>query len=446
MSKPEITWKLEETEAPLPPKVPGLPFLGNALQLRSDPANAIAKMYQKYGPIFRIRILNRPITVLAGMEANKFTTQNDEQVFTNELQFGFLLDEVGPALTALPPGEHKPTRKILRSNYSPSIAWQRLDILIKVVDEFIDSLNVGQSFVVFPTMQRLVVTQLGLLMLNHEPGEYFDDFRTFMLTMLQVYQFRTRSPKALKSPAYIRAKQRVMEMAQKVVEDNRRMKPGIDRPQNGIDLLMESVDVHGQPFTEAHLLFEAMSPYLAGQDTVAGTLSFICYTVHKYPDVLARIIPEVRQAFEQGQPGMEDFRKLDTLHKTIVETMRLYPVAPFMPRHANCTFEFAGYRVDAGTEVYTSTTVPHFLPEFYPDPYTFNIDREKRPAGSFAPYGVGNYACLGAGIADVQLLVTMAALLNRGRFELNPPGYTAKLQSIPLPNPGKYMLKLAEKY
>ena len=40
----------------------------------------------------------------------------------------------------------------------------------------------------------------------------------------------------------------------------------------------------------------------------------------------------------------------------------------------------------------------------------------------------------------------MAALLRRGRFELDPAGYEATLDAIPLPNPGPFRLKLVEKF
>ncbi len=46
------------------------------------------------------------------------------------------------------------------------------------------------------------------------------------------------------------------------------------------DKLMNSTDVNGKPFDEAHLLTKAMAPYMAKQDTVAGILS-LKYTDYK---------------------------------------------------------------------------------------------------------------------------------------------------------------------
>ena len=51
MNKQTIPWRIGETGAPLPPKLPGLPLLGNALDMRHDPTRYIVDMYLLHGPI-----------------------------------------------------------------------------------------------------------------------------------------------------------------------------------------------------------------------------------------------------------------------------------------------------------------------------------------------------------------------------------------------------------
>ncbi len=439
-----ISWKIADTAAPLPPKAPGLPVLGSALKMRRDPARYITDLYHQLGPIFRVQLLNREVYFLAGLEANKFTSQHDEEVFTNEIEFAGLMHEVGPLFTGASPAEHQYLRRLVKPAYARTLALNNLAVLVEVVDNLLHRLRPGDRFEVFPTLQELVVTQLGRMLLGQSPGPYFDDLRLFMRSMLEVYQFHMKPRWALALPGYRRAKRRAFEMARQVLAHHRAQPPAAI-PRNELDILLNAVDAHGQPFGEATLLGAALGPYLAGQDTVAGTLTFAAYTIHKHPPVRARIEAELRAGFAHGVPPAEAFRQFDTLHKTIHETMRRYPVAAFMPRHAARTFEFAGYRVPAGAPVYCATSVVHFLPEFYPDPYTFDVDRSRGPAGTFAPYGVGNYTCLGAGIADVQLMVTLAALLRRARFEMDPPNYEATLDTLPLPNPGRFFLRLVDK-
>ncbi|NDJ61962.1 MAG: cytochrome P450, partial [Chloroflexi bacterium] len=425
--------------------VPGLPVFGNALALGRDMNQFLVESYHRFGPIYRMQIFNRDITVLAGMDANTLVKEEDENIFTNEHQFAWIREHIGKVLTGTTPEEHAHMRRQLKPGYSRVNAGRQLPLLVKVIDDFIDGLQVGDSFEVFPTMQTLVLDQLGYLMVGSSPEDYLPDFRRFMKMLLQVHQLSTRPAWVLRLPAFQRAKARSFEMAQRILDEHKQTTPGVDRPENAIDILLNNLDVYGNPYDDSSLLAEAMGPFLAGQDTVAGTLSFLCYTMHKHADVHARVAAEARAKFSP-EMSMNQLRELDDIHKTIIETMRRYTVGALMPRHARKTFEFAGHRVDAGAEVYSATAVVHFLPENYAAPWDFNIDRPAGPSGAFVPYGVGNYACLGAGIADIQLLVTMAALLRRGRFELDPADYKMKIQNIPLPNPGPYRLKLVEKY
>jgi len=441
-TRPTPTWHIGETSAPLPPQVAGSPVVGNAMDMGTNPARFLVNMYQQHGPIFRIQLMDHIVTVLAGLEANQFTTQHDEEVFTNEFAFAALQSETGPTVTAQPNAEHRHLRRLLRPAYGRSVALDQVDQIIGIADAFVDSLTLGESFDVFPSMQKLVVNQLGQIMRGQQVGDYFDDVRLFMKTMLEVYQYHMKPLSTLEEPEYKRAKARSFEMAANVLAYARENPPGESRPANSLDLLMNATDLHDKAFGPEHLLSESLGPYLAGQDTVASTLCFLMYVIHKQPELLERLTVEARTGLANGTFDANSIRKFELLHNTIVEVMRLYPVAPIMPRHAAQTFEFAGHKVTQGDEVYSATTVTHFLPEFFPDPYTFNIDRPRGQAGTFVPYGVGSFACLGAGMADVQLLVTSAVLLRSGRFQLDPIDYEMKFSVIPLPNPGQYNLKL----
>ena len=72
----------------------------------------------------------------------------------------------------------------------------------------------------------------------------------------------------------------------------------------------------------------------------------------------------------------------------------MYPVAPVLVRTVTNSFDFAGYRIPAGENVMIATTVPHYLPECFPEPDRFDIDRytperaEHRQPEVYAPFGL----------------------------------------------------------
>ena len=59
----------------------GLPFIGNAWEMGTDPGAFFVKCYREAGPIFRIRLFNKPYTVLAGPEANRFIAREGTPIY-----------------------------------------------------------------------------------------------------------------------------------------------------------------------------------------------------------------------------------------------------------------------------------------------------------------------------------------------------------------------------
>jgi len=440
-----IRWKIGITSAPLPPKASGLPFLGNALNIKNNPVKYVVEQYQKFGPIFRISLLGNEMTVLAGRDAIQFaSTPEANDIFSLRESYGGLEIEVGPVILSMEGEQHRHYRKLARPSHSRSQAAPRIPELLKVVDDFIDTLQVGQSVDMLPAIRRMISTQLGMMMLNQPAGEYFDDFVKFSTYMLFVYQFQMWPKFMLKTPPFKQAKARVLEMLEGLVDYHHRVPPGKERPHDALDEIMETVDAMGNPYSHATLLATAMGPYIAGMDTASGTINFITYALHKYTDTLAQVRDEVVALYDKGVPSADDLKDLIALNGAIFETMRMYPVVPFLPRTAKTAFEFNGYRVDAGADLFIATTSTHFLPEYYPDPYRFDITRERGPANTFNPYGFGMHSCLGAGMGEILIQVMISRLVQRVKFELEPKDFEATMVAIPVPNPGKYRLKVLE--
>lgn len=104
-------------------------------------------------------------------------------------------------------------------------------------------------------------------------------------------------------------------------------------------------------------------------------------------------------------------------------------------------FEFAGYRVPKGANVLVGTAVTHFLPQFFPDPFTFDIDRYLEPrhehhqANVFVPFTIGEHTCLGAGMAEIQVMATIAALVNEIDLQLDPLDFVVQYKNAPSRGP-----------
>jgi hypothetical protein len=69
----------ERSRAARPPRVPGLPLLGNVVELNRDALAALVRWYHTLGPAFRVKVPGRRATFLAGPRANAFLAHGGER-------------------------------------------------------------------------------------------------------------------------------------------------------------------------------------------------------------------------------------------------------------------------------------------------------------------------------------------------------------------------------
>ena len=434
-------WESGSHAAPKPPIAKGLPLLGNALEMKNDPLQFLVQQYAQLGPVFRVKALHQTFNVLAGPDANLFMSRHGDQYLSSREPWTKFADEIDSDyfLAMLSGDDHAQMRKVIKKPYSRHVLLQRLPETITKTRELLSTWPTQKPITVFPTMQRLLAEQIGYLTLNEGPGEYFDDFVIFMRTLLnavlgQIPLFM------LKMPSYRRAKARVLDLAQQMI-DRHRQTDSSKREPDLIDYLLEASMEHPKLLSHPELLIGAIGPYLAGIDTAAGTLSFMLYALLKHPDVLARVKAEVNSHFAQGPLTAQSLRQMSILHAATQETLRMYPVSPMLPRTVAEPFTFAGYQLEAGDPIMMGIGVSHYDPNLYQNPYQFDPDRclkpreEHKQPGALAPYGLGAHTCAGAGLAEVLIMVSAATIIHEWEMTMIPSDYDLKITLNPAPAP-----------
>lgn len=408
----------------------------------------LVALYHRYGPVFCLPQPGNmpPLIMLAGPEINVFMSRHEDDFFTtreNWEQFDAQITQERGGITEERDGAVNRQRRA-----SSSRQWSRARILdqiphmIAIVREYTQDWQLGTSIAVHASMRRLVAEQLGRLLLGYSPGDYLDDFVLYLnTTIANTLRRSSDTGEPFDSAAYQRAKTRVNEFSRQAYEYY------LSHPQpNGkpdmIDDAIAQVAHLPEEQRRTALGMTALGPMLAGLDTVANSLSFALYALLAFPEVRQRVQEEVDAAFSTGPLTWEKLRRMPDLHSMMMETMRRYPVAnPHRARVAH-PLTIAGYRLEPGDEVAVAMTVSHFLEELYPHPMQFDIDRfreprnEHRQRGAYAPFGLGDHTCLGAGIAEVQLMVTLATLLHAFRFQFDPPTYQLVIERHPNAVPG----------
>ena len=421
-----------------------LPIFGHVLQFRDTINGFLTEQYRKLGPVFEISLLGRKWLVLAGPEANSFLMrEGKDYLHTDHVAWQGFAQQFGGtrALAGMDGAEHLRLRRTMREGYSRRQLLKNLPQAVDIVDHEMREWSNTRPVSVFPSVQRMVVNQLGSLMSGSSPREYIDDILTFIHALEMVYMARLYPKFMAHTPRVRRARRRIEGLFESVLAAHEPSLRGGETP-NLSDTLTEMRRSSPDFITDKNLFVDSMGPYLAGADTSSAATSFMLYSLLKHPDVLEQVREEADQLFADGAPTAEGITNMPVTQRAILETLRLHPIVPVMVRTVANSFEFAGYWIPAGTSVWVAMPVSHHLPEIYPDPQRFDIDRflperrEHQP-GAYAPFGFGPHSCLGQGAAQVQMALINATILHRAEIALDPPGYRMKLDPIPVPTPSR---------
>jgi len=208
-----------------------------------------------------------------------------------------------------------------------------------------------------------------------------------------------------------------------------------DRPSHG-GPNRDPVDV------SKNMMDEAITLLFAGQDTSAATLSWTLHLLSLYPDVQEKLAKEIRSCV-QKQRESEELVKTDGafftkqfisnmpyLDSVLKESMRLYPVAPFVVRRVP-----QDTTIPPESKLGSSTVLPadtlaciwiyalhrnprlwhrpnDFVPERWIDPQVKNCDEGQR-SGAFMPFANGPRNCVGQPLAHVILRIMLARIVDK---------------------------------
>ena len=428
----------------LPPRAPGLPLVGNAFSMMGDIRSFLTKQYLQLGPIFSLQALDRTFIVLAGPEANLFLArQGKTHLRSREFWMDFTA-ELGTTrlVIGMDGGEHFRLRRALKRGYSRSYITSHLATAIDIAQREIAEWPLNVPLAGLYSLQRIIIEQLGVLCTNTSPREYLNDLIPFFDSLLLSRLTHHRPRLFMYTPRLRRARKRVHALYEHILALHE-TSPGNGREPDLIDDLLDLHHNDPQFMPETDLIGAVLGPFIAGLDTSAGISAFTLYALLKHPELLAPTKAEADALFAGGIPTSAALHKLDVIPRVAMEALRMYPIAPALRRTVSNSFEFAGYRIPAGTHVIIATTVPHYLPEYFPNPERFDIDRytaerrEHKQPGVYAPFGLGPHRCLGNGFAEVQIAVTLATILHKTELQLEPPNYELKVRQAPLPKVDK---------
>jgi len=428
-----------------PPGLTNLSF-SRTHGMAHDPLPILLGAYERFGPIFTLRLLHSRVVFMLGPEANHFVTvSHPENFHWREGSFGDLIPLLGDGLLTIDDAYHDHARETMMPAFHREQVAAAVEAMVGEAGPAIEELRRERVADVYEWMRNLAMRIAMRALLGLDPdeagkgaaaAEHFE-------RALEFYgiDFALRFLRGPGSPW------RKMSEARAVLNEivfaeiaERRRNPDEGR-RDVLSLLLGVRDEAGEGFSDREVRDQVMTLMFAGHDTSTSTLTFMMYELARRPDVIEKLVAESDAVLGGELPDIEKLeREMPYLDMVLDEVLRLYPPAWVGPRRVVRDFEFNGHQVPRGAYFAYCSWASHRIPEVFPDPEAFIPERfepERKaalPRGAYVPFGGGRRICIGKrfGQTEVKLVATM--LLQQLRLDLLP-GRTMTVRQMPTLSP-----------
>lgn len=404
----------------LPPGSLGLPFLGETLEWVRDPFTFMETRFNKYGPIFKTRLLGdnmiafgTPESFTAFLDTNNVTREGGTPPHIEAL--------VGKGTLPFVDGPHQlRNKRMMLSAFRPDPMRGYIETASRVFDRYFQKWETMGEFEWFPELESLTIVLFDALFAGANPDtenkQLRADLDVFLRGILGLPLPVGPYPKAM------RAKEGLMRYLRGAVSE-RRAKPGND----AITHLIRARDEDGNAFTDEEIVAEMIHVFFAGYAGVSGGFSYAVIALAQNPLIRDRAREEVLSRTSE-QVTLEELSGATYLQQIWKEILRFYPAVPhtFMGRTIR-DFEVGGFHIPAGWKA-TGLIYSQLHDErIYKEPNRFDPDRfsperaEDKEPNSFVAQGGGraeHHRCLGESISALMVKQFMCKLLRDYSWDL----------------------------
>jgi cytochrome P450 len=415
-------------------------------QIAHDPLPLLLGAYERYGPIFSLRLLHSRAVFMLGPEANHYVTvAHPENFHWRESSFGDLIPLLGDGLLTIDDDYHDRARAIMMPAFHREQVAAATKAMAVETDRAIDSLPVGEVVDVYEWMRNLAMRIAMRALLGLDPDEagkgaaaahHFE--RALGYYGIDYHLRMLRGPG---SPwrKLVTSRQVLDEIVFGEIA-RCRAHPNPDR-RDILSLLVAARGEGGEEFSDREIRDQVMTLMFAGHDTSTSTLTFMLHELARHPEVTRRLHEEQDRILGGETPSPLQLEKeMPYLEMVLDEVLRLYPPAWIGPRRATAEFEFGGCTVPEGAYVNYCSWASHRLPEVFPQPEAFIPERFARerkaalPRGAYVPFGGGSRICIGKRFGQTEVKLVATKLLQRLRAEALP-GRTVTIRQMPTLSP-----------
>ena len=403
-----------------------------------DPLPLLLDMYERYGPVFAMRLLYLPVVFALGPEANHYITVSNAANFRwREGSMGDLIPLLGDGLLTTDGDYHRRARRIMLPAFHREQLAASTSIMVEETDRALSAWHPGERLNLYTWTRRLALRVAMRALFGFDPdrggrdGEMAEEFEETLGYWGKDYVVQMlRGPG---SPWRAMNRSRA-ELDRVIFEEIGRRRASGERGVDILSLLMDAEDEDGSGLSDQELRDQVMTLMFAGHDTATSTVTFLFYELARNPEEIAPLVEEVSAADDLigGMPRLE---------MALDETLRMYPPAWIGPRRSIEPFQLCGIQVPGGVFVNYCSWASHHLADVFPEPSQFRPERfapeakAALPKGAYVPFGGGSRTCIGMRFGQLEVKAIAAGILRRFRLALEDPQLEPSIRQMPTLSP-----------
>jgi cytochrome P450 len=390
-----------------------------------DPLSLLVESYERYGPIFTLRIFHHNAVFMLGPAANHYVLVSHAKNFVWRTgHFRDLIYLMGDGLLTIDGAFHRTHRKLMLPAFHSEQIRAAAAVMQEEVDRALAGLRPGEVVDVYDWTRRVALRVAMRALFGFDPDtaraggvNAAHEFESALSFYAHDFLLQILRGPFTPFARLVRSRRRLDELV--YAEIDRRLRTG-ERGADVLSLLLDATDEDGESLERRHVRDEVMTLLFAGHDTTTSTVTFMFYELARNPEVL-------------DDPTI-------TVAMILDETLRKYPPAYIGPRRVVDEFEFNGFTVPAGAHLSYCSWASHHLPDVFADPEEFRPHRFSEegkaglPLGAYVPFGGGSRTCIGMRFGQAEIAIIARAILERYRLEL-VPGYDLSIRHAPTISP-----------
>jgi cytochrome P450 len=426
------------------PGPPRLPLIGNAHQLlQSTRVHLVAERWaERYGPLYRVDIGKRRLAGVTDLDAINEILRQRPHGFRRWADQKAIIEETGPPGVFAAEGEDwKRQRRLVLEALNIHYLSRYFDVVRTCTERLrrrlSDAAREGGALTISNELTSYTVDVTSALALGHDLNtlERRDsELQRHIGRVMETTARRIASPvpywhwvRLPADRAFDRSTEEMRDAISGFIDDARTKMDAepsrYEEPGNLLESMLAAQRSDGT-LSEDDILGNMFTILLAGEDTTAHTLGWTIWQLATRPEMQARLAAEAAEVLGRGERAMEyeDVEQLLYADAVLRESMRLKPVAPFLPLESIEETTILGTAIPAGTRLllmtrYATRSAAGRTEEFYPERW-LEEGEENRAPKSLA-FGAGPRFCPGRNLAFLEAKAALAMICRDFELELD---------------------------